>query len=222
MLVRKYVKQGEKLLANHSDSALEARRERGRARVRRHKEKYPERVLASAKKTYVTHRAKRRLQAKQRYDSNAEAENARARAYYAEHVDKILPQKKAYRLEHAEEISKSQAIYRATHPEVIVLGAARRRARKLNAPINDLTAAQWLEIQAAYDHRCVYCGKRFKGHLTQEHITPLSKGGPNTAANVVPACKSCNSRKHDGPPLAPVQPLLLTLAPSKKPKTGTG
>jgi 5-methylcytosine-specific restriction endonuclease McrA len=27
--------------------------------------------------------------------------------------------------------------------------------------------------------------------------------------NVVPACQSCNSKKHDGLPLRPVQPLLL-------------
>src|SRR6185503_10947093 len=43
----------------------------------------------------------------------------------------------------------------------------RRRAREKGAPINDLTHAQWLEIQAVQDHRCFYCGKRRKGHLTQ-------------------------------------------------------
>jgi hypothetical protein len=93
-----------------------------------------------------------------------------------------------------------------------------RRAQRQNAAINDLTAAQWREIQEVYDHRCVYCGKRRKGRLTQEHLTPLSKGGDHTAANVVPACKTCNSRKQAGPVLRPVQPLLLTLAPAKKKK----
>ena len=89
------------------------------------------------------------------------------------------------------------------------------RARKANAPINDFTAAQWREMQGAYDHRCAYCGKRAKGKLTQDHITPLSKGGSHTVSNIVPACRSCNSQKHAGPPLTQVQPLLLTIAPQR-------
>mgnify|MGYP001617551454 CR=1 FL=1 len=92
---------------------------------------------------------------------------------------------------------------------------ARRRARKAYAPINDLSAAQWREIQAAYAHRCAYCGKRAKGHLTQDHITPLIKGGNHTASNVLPACRSCNARKWTGPSPVPVQPLLLTIASRK-------
>lgn len=94
-----------------------------------------------------------------------------------------------------------------------------RRAAIKGAPINDLSAAQWREIKAAYGYRCVYCPAdckqcRQKTHkLTQEHITPISKQGSNTVSNVVPACLSCNSRKNDGDPLVPVQPLLLTIAP---------
>jgi 5-methylcytosine-specific restriction endonuclease McrA len=97
------------------------------------------------------------------------------------------------------------------HPETRIAEYARRQARKRGATRNDLTAAQWKEIKAAYDHRCVYCGKKPQ-RLTQDHIIPLSKGGENTASNVVPACQSCNSRKGTGAPLVPVQPLLLTVA----------
>ena len=102
--------------------------------------------------------------------------------------------------------------YYVKHPEQWLEYGSRRRARKKGAPRNDLTAAQWHEIQVAYDHRCVYCGKRVKGHLTQDHLTPLSKGGSHTVSNIVPACGRCNRKKQAGPPLIPVQPLLLTLA----------
>jgi 5-methylcytosine-specific restriction endonuclease McrA len=78
--------------------------------------------------------------------------------------------------------------------------------------LNDLSVAQWREIKVAYGHRCVYCGRKMQ-HLTQDHITPLSKGGSHTAPNVVPACLSCNSKKRARAPLVPVQPLLLTIAP---------
>jgi hypothetical protein len=107
----------------------------------------------------------------------------------------------------------------AANPEPNLARNARWRARKRGATINDLSAAQWKEIKAAYDHRCVYCGRKMK-RLTQDHLLPLSRGGTNTVANVVPACLSCNSRKYTGPPLIPVQPLLLTLAkPFKKRKS---
>jgi 5-methylcytosine-specific restriction endonuclease McrA len=76
--------------------------------------------------------------------------------------------------------------------------------------MNDFTEAEWQAMKAHYNHRCAYCGKRQK-RLTQDHITPLSKGGSHTATNIVPACRSCNARKGTRPPLRPVQPLLFAL-----------
>jgi len=107
-------------------------------------------------------------------------------------------------------------LYRQTHPEVIQAAHKRHRAVKTSAPVNDFTAAQWQEIKVAYGYRCVYCGRKMQ-RLEQDHITALSNGGSHTATNIVPACRSCNARKHAGPPLIAVQPLLLTIAPSKKP-----
>ena len=84
----------------------------------------------------------------------------------------------------------------------------RRRALKNGAAINDLTHAQWIQIQEHYGFRCVYCGKKAK-KLTQDHITPLSKGGNHTLSNVVPSCARCNSKKGVRNVLIPIQPLLL-------------
>jgi 5-methylcytosine-specific restriction endonuclease McrA len=221
--IAKWLRQGEKLLANHSDEAVASRIARNRAKVRRHKAKFPDRVLASAKKTYQKHQVKRRQQAKQRYEAHREEENARARAYYAEHTEEIATQKQAYRLENQEKRALQHALWASKHPERIVSYSAQRRARKAHAPLNDLTADQWLEIQAVYGYRCVYCPPNCKAcrkkthRLTQDHITPLSKNGPNTSTNIVPACQSCNARKHNKAPLRPVQPLLLTVAPSRPP-----
>jgi 5-methylcytosine-specific restriction endonuclease McrA len=75
--------------------------------------------------------------------------------------------------------------------------------------VNDLTKDQWLLIQEAQNHRCAYCGRRAKGHLTQDHILALANGGSHTLHNVIGACRPCNSKKHTGPPPVPVQPLLL-------------
>lgn len=179
---------------------------------------------------------------------------AKNRAYRAEHAEEIKEQRRLYRLAHAEELRVKNAkwraenreaqkvyikdwrtthqekvraygpAYRAAHPEVVRELRIRRQARIKGAKINDLTAAQWQEIQAAYNYRCVYCPQtcwwcQHKKHaLTRDHIIPLVRGGDHTFSNIVPACKKHNSQKQAGPILNPVQPLLLTLAPSSKRK----
>ena len=104
------------------------------------------------------------------------------------------------------------------HPDRIAAHQRTRRAQRHAAGRNDFTPEQWTELQERQDHRCAYCGKRAKGRLTQDHITPLSKGGSHTLSNIVAVCKSCNSKKNAGPVPKPVQPLLLTVAPAKPPK----
>ncbi len=43
---------------------------------------------------------------------------------------------------------------------------------------------------------CLYCGERFMSRdLTRDHVTPLSKGGRDSWANVVTACRRCNNFK---------------------------
>lgn len=67
------------------------------------------------------------------------------------------------------------------------------RKTRLTEAVCDLTAEQWEFIKRWYDHRCAYCYQ--KKSLTQDHFIPISKGGSHTADNIVPACRSCNSRK---------------------------
>jgi 5-methylcytosine-specific restriction protein A len=43
---------------------------------------------------------------------------------------------------------------------------------------------------------CYYCGGKFPaGELTMDHLIPLARGGRSIHANIVPACKECNSKK---------------------------
>jgi 5-methylcytosine-specific restriction endonuclease McrA len=47
-------------------------------------------------------------------------------------------------------------------------------------------------ILARWSHRCAYCGA-IATHL--DHVEPLSKGGADVEANIVPACAPCNLSK---------------------------
>jgi 5-methylcytosine-specific restriction endonuclease McrA len=47
-------------------------------------------------------------------------------------------------------------------------------------------------ILERWGHACAYCGA-YATHL--DHVEPLSKGGTDTEANIVPACQRCNLSK---------------------------
>jgi 5-methylcytosine-specific restriction endonuclease McrA len=162
------------------------------------------------KKQYVQAHAERTKEyRKQYYQANAERISERHKRYDQAHAEHIKERKRQYRQAHAEHIHKWQKQYKRSHPELRRASDTKRRARKNGAAISDFTAQQWQDMQAAYDHRCVYCHKRYKGKLTQDHITPISKGGNHTYSNIVPACRRCNSSKGTGQAKKLVQPLLL-------------
>ena len=71
--------------------------------------------------------------------------------------------------------------------------AARKRKRRMDAVVNDLTPAQWAAIQAAWNG-CAYCGAT-DGALQRDCVMAISRGGRYTVDNVVPACASCNTSK---------------------------
>lgn len=116
-----------------------------------------------------------------------------------------LKKQARYRERYRARLNQSQRRYYRTHYDIHVRKMERRRARKAGV-ISDLTQKEWEIIKAVYGYRCAYCGKKPK-LLTKDHIIPLLKGGGHTANNIVPACKSCNSRKHIARP-PNFQPIL--------------
>mgnify|MGYP001570318577 CR=1 FL=1 len=171
-------------------------------------ETHKEESNARQRRYYVNNQEKVLQRAKEYREEHREEINAASREAHPIKADKRNASSKAWRESHPAHVKKYQRQYRTTHLDEHKTYENTRRSRKANAPINDLTPAQWVMIKEHYKHCCVYCGKKFQ-RLTQDHIVPLSKGGSHTLSNVVPACKSCNSKKGNRAPLSPVQPLLL-------------
>jgi 5-methylcytosine-specific restriction endonuclease McrA len=180
---------------------------------------------------HATHREEDRAYNIARYAADPEKGRKSSHDYY----QSLSPEEKRalheerhdyqahYRIVNQDAVRAKDTAYRQAHPELYCTIRQRRRARITNAPINDLSTAQWEEILAAADYRCAYCPQdckacKKKTHLlTPDHVTPYAHNGSNTLWNVVVCCKSCNSRKGARLLLPkPVQPLLLTLAPSRK------
>jgi 5-methylcytosine-specific restriction endonuclease McrA len=57
------------------------------------------------------------------------------------------------------------------------------------------TQSQWNDLLEQWNHRCAYCGA--DGKLEADHVAPLSRGGKHDIDNILPACQSCNRKKHN-------------------------
>lgn len=99
-----------------------------------------------------------------------------------------------YYQKNIETFKENHRIWRKSHPKLRNIRKRRYTARKAQL-VATLTAMEWECIKDSFDHCCVYCNRKMQ-RLTQEHIIPVMHGGHYTQFNIVPACQSCNSRKH--------------------------
>lgn len=77
---------------------------------------------------------------------------------------------------------------------------AASRARSHAAPVVSFTRKEWDSLLSDFGGRCAYCD-RMVPNLTIDHMLPLRRGGEHSITNIVPACRSCNSRKGKLTPL---------------------
>ncbi len=67
--------------------------------------------------------------------------------------------------------------------------------KRERAKARELRTSQWWKRRCAKGI-CHYCEKNTPpNELTMDHIVPLVRGGKSTRGNIVPACKTCNTRK---------------------------
>lgn len=143
-------------------------------------------------------------------------EDDRAMALYCASIDPDMPppvlplvptarQAEELRREHARVQSLSQesaAIWRAANKHKRAAASKRYYDRRAALP-DCFTDDDWQRALTAFDHACAYCGDSGVA-LAPEHFVPVSSPDcPGTiAANMLPACASCNSHKKDNDPRA--------------------
>ena len=109
--------------------------------------------------------------------------------YYGKYVQRIYQ----WRTENPDKVKAIYQRYKKNNRAKVYAWNNNRRARLASIEGN-LTPNEWQTILEMYEHRCVYCYQELD-HPTQEHIVPIVEGGRHDESNVVPACKSCNSKK---------------------------
>jgi len=95
--------------------------------------------------------------------------------------------------------------YKKDNPEIARRSSSKRRALMQNNKYNFYTEAQMLELYGTSCYLCndtidlknnKSCGKPgWETSLWIEHVIPISKGGPDTLANVRPSHGKCNLDK---------------------------
>ncbi len=123
------------------------------------------------------YRAKNRRAAKKWREANPELSIANTRQYRAKYPEKVAATRKKWA---------------GRNRERLRIAEHRRRAQATLVEAT-LTEDEWHEILAEFGFACAYCGDG--GPLEQDHVVPLSRGGPYTRENIVPACQPCNASK---------------------------
>lgn len=72
-----------------------------------------------------------------------------------------------------------------------------RRAAVRESTTTPLTELEWADCLAFFGFVCAYCEGDGGGELTKDHLLAIWEGGRHEQANVVPACRRCNSKKSD-------------------------
>lgn len=100
--------------------------------------------------------------------------------------------KKQYDQDNKEHKAEYMKQWRKDNPEKRRANKQRRRALKKNAPSD----GTWTPAFDRFIHSlpCSVCGST--ENIEADHIDPLDLGGPDTARNCMPLCRSCNASKN--------------------------
>ena len=140
---------------------------------------------------------RQRAYAREWLKRNPEKAREAMRRWRVRHPELLRERRRKYqraaRLRDGAKLNAQRASYLAKHPEVKRAAGQAYRARKMAAE-GSFTGAQWLELVARWANVCAYDGA--SGPLEPDHRVPLFRGGTNFIDNNLPACRSCNGRKH--------------------------
>jgi 5-methylcytosine-specific restriction endonuclease McrA len=132
---------------------------------------------------------------------NPDKVKARYRRYYQENLERMREKSRQRYQENPDKGREIARKHRLANLDIDRIAKQRRRARKRSLP-DAFTVDNWLRTVECWQGRCAYCGES-DGPLDADHFIPLSSPDcPGTIpANIVPACRSCNSSKHSTDPL---------------------
>lgn len=171
----------------------------------------PEKAKERGRRNYQNNREQRRAYGRIQYERDKEVVKARSERWRLENKDKCNargrkrradnPERaheydrlvnRKRRLEQPEVLREAFRKWALNNPDKLKHKGRVRRAREAGA-MGACTIEQLKARVAFFGNCCAYCEGLFE---EVDHTIALSRGGSNWPANLRPACKLCNVRKH--------------------------
>jgi len=159
---------------------------------RRYARENSARIVARVRAWRAAHPERTRRWARERARKVAPMRRAYFIAYRAANRMRTAEYVRRYRDQHKKEIAFRVARWARENVARRVQSSVRRRARKFGNG-GSHTLAEWVDKCALLGNVCFYCGEAKP--LTRDHKVPLTRGGSDDIENIIPACRSCNTRK---------------------------
>ena len=116
------------------------------------------------------------------------------RKYRQANIEHFKEADRLYRLRNLEQVTATTKEWRKKNADKVRVYENARRAKKMAG--GKVTDKEWQDLKAYYGFKCLRCCRTEPEiRLTQDHVIPISKWGPNTIDNIQPLCRSCNSSK---------------------------
>jgi 5-methylcytosine-specific restriction endonuclease McrA len=114
-------------------------------------------------------------------------------AWRKRNIERARSYNRSWNKSHRDRCDAATERWRRRNPWLVRAQKQRHRVLKRNAVGSSYATVQRIAARLAYfSDVCVYCGSVAD---TIDHRIPLCRGGTNFPANLVAACRSCNSRK---------------------------
>lgn len=170
----------------------------------------PEKVAAQAKRWREEHLEQYRET--HRRISRRDKWKAYAREWRKTKRDTVREYERRYRLQNPEKYLEKGRSYRARNPEYFRAAYAKRRTQMQGTEyphtFQDISAQLTRQ-----NHMCYWCSQPLTAYEV-DHVIPVSRGGSNSADNIVLSCSNCNRTKSNKLPYTewtPPSPLQVDL-----------
>lgn len=160
---------------------------------RRYREANREKVKESWCQYYRNNSEKIKKSNLQWHHENRERQNENSRQWHRKNRERSQRNNLKWNRDNPGKVKETSRRWQMENPEKVRASSNRHRVLKTSAQSEPYN---FKAICSHYNNRCVSCG-RGDLPLAADHIVPLSKGGPDTADNIQPLCKPCNSSKGD-------------------------
>lgn len=166
-----------------------------RASMKAYYQRKRDEVIERARHYHETHRDEVLQRNRAHYQANRETLLAQQREYTKRNRELVLRRKAEYYERNRDARIAYQRGHYRRNPDLYWAQRRKREARRAGAP-GSFTAAEFRALVNLHDGRCAYCVR--VTILTADHRIPLCRTElkpTNWIANILPACRRCNSRK---------------------------